>query len=314
MCRKRIFNDYISYLTNPKGFIELWVLNYISEVCTPHEDTTEIVISIEAIAQKLINQKIYLMHEIIEKTKYGTKGQNIFGTVFQELGRNLNLWFNERKFRAIQKSLSFVSANEFLYLFTQFVTNLKGTLLMQLNLPRKPFSILEVKKWFSENAKTHKALIGNLRLCFAVCPFCPVTCDETDYHEVHQSVRHLPLGLGGITHDSFLATLATDSCTTLVATESRYFRCQCNPSLCQHFPYFYKHYRTEHPSWYIHPDVMSEDEPINYWKWVLKEFNGYFAWYYNAAEARLPASWEYINFRDAVASLATNQLSPLLNR
>ncbi|KAJ8032356.1 Interferon-induced very large GTPase 1 [Holothuria leucospilota] len=305
MCHKRNFNDYITYLTNPKGFTEEWVLNYISEACTPHEEPTEKVVSIEAIAQKLIDQKIHLMQEIVEKSLlYGMKGHDIFETVFQELGRNLNLWFDERKFHAIRKSMSFSSANEFLYLFSQLITDLKGSLLTILNLPRKPYSMLGIKEWFSENAKTHKAIIENLRLCFAVCPFCPVTCDETDYHEIHRSERHLPLGLGGITHDSFLATLATDSCTALVATESRYFICNCNPSLCQHFPYFYKHYRTEHPNWYIHPDGMSEEEPINYWKWVLKEFNRHFAWYYNVTEARVPHSWKYINSGDAVASLA----------
>lgn len=309
LCEKWNFKDYIMYLTNTKGFIEDWALRFVSKSCVLPKNNLQFYVSIERIAKNLIDKKLSEISDILHKRmqKPIIQYHELFVNVFRDIGRVCDVWYDQSKLETFKSSLSYLSAEEFGIEFSKIISYFKSTLINVLKVPKETADLNIVQEWFSTVPKTHKELIANLRLCFAVCPFCPVTCDETDSHDIHRSIRHIPMGLGGITFPGHSGRLVTEDCTTLVATKYNFNRCKCYPSICNHKPSYYEEHRLDHPDWYIHPQEMSEEQPIDYWKWVLKEFNSDFANYYQVNKADVPSAWDVITREDAVLSLQGNQ-------
>ncbi|KAJ8032357.1 Interferon-induced very large GTPase 1 [Holothuria leucospilota] len=302
---KKSFKEYKMYLKNTKAYIEKWTLKFISKSCVNDQDDYRTHVSIEEIAQSIIDTKLQTFTDILHKRlRNPSVGYHeLFSGLFRDIGRQCDVWYDQGKLETFESSLSYLSSQNFASEFVNIIKNLKGTLIDTIKVPKKSSDFNSVKHWFSDVSRTHKELIANLRLCFAICPFCPVTCDETDHHEVHRSFRHLPKGLGGTWFDSNSPRLVTDDCMSLVASDCTYFRCDCSSSQCNHTPSFYKDYRKAHPTWYIHPQSMSEEQPIDYWKWVLKEFNYDFASHYQVNEADIPFTWKSITREGALRSL-----------
>ncbi|XP_077303586.1 up-regulator of cell proliferation-like isoform X2 [Lithobates pipiens] len=132
--------------------------------------------------------------------------------------------------------------------------------------------------------------------CGKLCPFCKVPCEAGGHdHTEHFASVHRPQGLAGY-KDLTTNVLCNSICSTDVVGNG----CFRN-SYTQWVPERYKEYRKFFPDWVIQcdPGINASD----YWKFILKEFNGRLAEEFDAIQAEIPINWEKITKEQAMKSL-----------
>ena len=145
-------------------------------------------------------------------------------------------------------------------------------------------------------------LLSDLIGCTEQCPFCGEQCDLldpshfTEGNQKHRAGVHRPSCLVGwrLVESK---KMASDFCTSLVASQSATFQSQKT----QRQPHHYNKYASVYPEWSIPTD--STAEASLYWKWFVARYSRNLAETYDAKPPEVPRGWHNIQWPEVSQSL-----------
>ncbi|KAM5151639.1 interferon-induced very large GTPase 1-like [Mantella aurantiaca] len=273
------FDKYVEYSSDYKSFVKSWITNYIVNEYKNISTLQDKILSdiMERVRSSLKNPPTLDLQDVSE----------FLAHLCQELNSDLVLPQQTMKAIIFENS---ATIEDFIEYMKISLTDTEKVIKAELE------SLTTEDILFNLKVKPQDELFKKVFGCGKQCPFCNVPCEAggTDHKEHHASV-HRPEGLGTY---RWLTTqvLCHDICSTLVVGNTHFINERTNGK-----SYPFKDFRDLYPDWKIQPDESIEAS--DYWKFVLKEYNGEFAEEYNAKPANYPEEWNSLTREMAKKSL-----------
>ncbi|XP_054850103.1 interferon-induced very large GTPase 1-like [Eublepharis macularius] len=282
LLEERNVNNYVKYIGSYEEFVKSWIMR---EILGHYADK-----------QHLLNLEKDILSAIIKKTVEMLKYP-------QHEGCNTISEFLAIFCKAMQKDLviskdslvgiqfkNITDPGQFSVCVASFLPDLEKQILSE-------FDDLDIELKLSKlPVKPQDEFFKRVFGCRKQCPFCKVPCEAGgSAHKAHFASVHRPQGLGRC-REKDSQKLVYSLCSTDVASQCRFKNLETG---WEWHPY--KDYRVYYPDWCIQPDPSINAS--DYWKFVFKEFNHDFAYYYKAKPADLPEDWKSITEEQALEAL-----------
>uniref|UniRef100_A0A3Q2D8I7 VLIG-type G domain-containing protein n=1 Tax=Cyprinodon variegatus TaxID=28743 RepID=A0A3Q2D8I7_CYPVA len=279
LAEKEDFSRFISYIRNPKKQVKAFIKEEVYKyMFTTHKSKAQTILrkNVEDI-YKIISHALFKATEKLEKEQGEIK--DWLEEFFSVLGRNLTLeTINCQNFSDI-KNFDF----------------LKEEMEKGLKIITVEMNSLPLEKVKECRQKPEQILIDQLcNCCWVRCPFCAAVCTNTlkDHSpEKHSVPFHRPSGVKGW-HVRGKVDLVVDFCTTLVASDKRFY-----PELDSEQTVPYKQYPTageKYASWSITADASK----LAYWKWFVCHFQEELENHYKLkfqGWGKIPQEWKHLS-------------------
>uniref|UniRef100_A0A8C6SWH7 VLIG-type G domain-containing protein n=1 Tax=Neogobius melanostomus TaxID=47308 RepID=A0A8C6SWH7_9GOBI len=285
LAEKEDFDSYVTYIRKPKkhleNFIKEEVKKYIFKTHKP-----KAVSLLQKNVDNISNQLNCALSDATEKVKDNA---------------NLKVWLEEFV-GLIKNVLTFDTAccqefdiNNYEFLKEEIEKGLAPIVKEMKNLP--------LEKMNEFRLKPDQILIDQLtNCCWETCPYCGAVCTNTvksHSPEKHSVPYHRPSGIIGW-HGSGTVELVIDFCTTLVASDRKFY-----PQFDSDNTVPYKQYQTaggNYEKWVITP----AGSKLIYWKWFICRFQKELENYHNmkfVGQGDIPSDWRNYTKKEAIESL-----------
>ena len=290
---RKIFKDFVLYITDAKASMQKWVQFYTKEHCSKSIDGKS---RLEELAIAKLQEIIISVNEaVVDATKSLPlpKKANI-NDWLRKVHRRLNLVLALNP-KEIKEVIGVEDLNDFHY-FTQEV--IKGLRKMECSLLEdfqcSPFS--QMDSWLEQ---PYDILCDDLLGCFEQCPLCGEQCElTTPNHDCKHSVAlHRPQCLGGCTSTS-TGKMMLETCSSSVASNMNF-----QNAATGHKSYPYRQYQMFYPNWIITPDSLHKAS--SYWKWFVANYSAQIAKHFNMKETQVPDTWKSLTWEEVKRDLKT---------
>ncbi|XP_071330444.1 interferon-induced very large GTPase 1-like isoform X2 [Trachinotus anak] len=287
LAEKEDFRGFITYIRHPRKHVERFIKEEVKKyIFTSHRDKARDILkkNVEDMKQ-LVSQALFTATERV-KTQRG----------------HTDMWLEE--FTSFLKdelmfddicSQTFRDINNFDFLKEEIEKGLEPVM--------KEMSSLSLNNMSEFRLTPDQILIDQLcKCCWEKCPFCSAVCTNTieDHSPDDHSVPfHRSRAVSGGYYRNTVE-LVTEFCTTLVASDQRFY-----PRSHSHEKIWYKWYRTAGPrfaNWRITPD----ESKLTYWKWFVCRFEKQLEDHYKLkfeGNGEIPSEWRDYRIDDAIKSL-----------
>ncbi|XP_037544424.1 interferon-induced very large GTPase 1 [Nematolebias whitei] len=281
------FNNFVTYIRNPRTQVETFIKDEVQKyMFTTHtEKSLNILMKNVNNIGKFVSQVLF---EATEKVKTNQGDTDMWVKEFSSLLKpNLTL-------DAIYCQ-NFSDINTFDFLKEEMEKSLVDITVEMNNLSLE--KVMECRQ------KPDQILIDQLcNCCWERCPFCSAVCTNTLKNhspEKHTVPFHRPSGIEGW-HTRGTVDLVIDFCTTLVASDGRFYP---NYNSDEIFPYKqYPKAGERYESWSITADASM----LTYWKWFVchfqKELEDYYKMKFQGG-GEIPSEWKKYSKQEAIESL-----------
>ncbi|XP_069840754.1 interferon-induced very large GTPase 1-like isoform X2 [Dendropsophus ebraccatus] len=282
LLKDKSWEQYIKYINDYESFLKRWISAYITEHYKER---------IRVLQEKILHFVMAKVRETLNHPAPISSGNlnEFLGMFCDILDKELVISKNNMKAVLFQSK---VNVKQFVKDVDLHLSYLQNEIQQQMNLMSIE-SILS-RLTLKPQEELFKKAIG----CGKRCPFCKAPCEAGGAdHKEHFTSLHRPRGLGQH-KDEQTNVLDHSICSTNVISNKRF----TNEDTAWK-PHPYKDYRTYYPDWAICPDMAANAS--DYWKFVFKEFNHFFAQIYNAKPAKIPEDWDRITPHQALTNLRT---------
>ncbi|KAM3915637.1 interferon-induced very large GTPase 1-like [Leptodactylus fuscus] len=288
LAEKECFQDYITYIKDPKYAIHAFIQERIDKNCSEKAKVSEILnINVDYFRQVISLAIDRSTAEVTDKNG------------------DVKLWL-DCFCRGLENEIK-LSSNDLKSVQYQNITHisfLKEAMTKALQITVKSLKDDMCKSLNSLKNKTFTMLCEQFTGCWKQCPFCSAVCTHNvSTHDGCHSVKfHHPRALsGGYWHNT--DNFSIEICTSLVTSVHGFA-----VSDDRKIPYKnYKNAGAPYTEWSIAPD----NSPLVYWKWVTCHFQSDLERYYNLkfeGNGTIPSEWRNYSKQDAIEEL--EKLSP----
>ncbi|XP_020782790.2 interferon-induced very large GTPase 1-like [Boleophthalmus pectinirostris] len=283
LAEKGDFNRYMTYIENPKTYIELFIKEEVQDYI--HREKN-VQILLKKNVDEIKNHVTIALIQATEKVKEG----------------NIEVWLQEFH-SLLREKLNFgqILAQNFKSV-TAF-SFLKEAIEKRLCPITEDLKNLPLDKMNEFRLHPDQILIDQLcNCCWETCPFCAAVCLNTvkDHSpDKHSVLFHRPTGIEGW-HIRGTVEMVIDFCTTLVASDKKF-----RPQSFSHVSVPYKKYQSasgNYAEWLITPDGSK----LVYWKWFICRFQKELEDYHNlkfVGQGEIPSEWRNYSREEAIQSL-----------
>ena len=283
------FEDYMSYASNVKDYLENRIKHYTVQFCDEwvSDENTRLQISAKDEVTRLVGVVESKVTEVNETDMH--KWLSAFCSdkiIIDELGIALKV---DELLNASSDAPSKLNLDNFKRQIRVGLEDLKKKLHTSFN------DIIcehEMVHWKDKPHKLLEKLIG----CTEQCPFCKEQCDWLDPNHIdddqkHKTAIHRPKCLGGYRWIN-TEELSTIFCPAHVATDDVTFK----NAATNNESHPYKDYQSIYPDWSIPPDLTSEQS--KYWMWFVGKYGEKLGERFDAKPPKVPPQWLEIEWKD----------------
>ncbi|MEQ2299963.1 hypothetical protein AMECASPLE_020460 [Ameca splendens] len=281
------FNSFIIYIQNPRKQVEAFIKEEVEKY---------MFVTQKGKAQNVLNKNVEDITRLVSQALFEATDE-----VKKKKG-DIEMWVEEFSSK-LRPNLTldtiscqnFSEINNFDFLKEEIDKGFKN-----ITEDRSSLSLNKVNEC---RQKPEQILIDQLcNCCWERCPFCAAVCTNTlkDHSPDKHSVPfHRPSGVKGW-HDRGTVDLVIDFCTTLVASDRKFYP---EPDSKKTVPF--KQYPTAgetYASWSITADASK----LAYWKWFVCHFQKKLEDYYDLkfqGRGEIPQQWKHLSKEDAIESL-----------
>uniref|UniRef100_A0A3B4AZ63 VLIG-type G domain-containing protein n=1 Tax=Periophthalmus magnuspinnatus TaxID=409849 RepID=A0A3B4AZ63_9GOBI len=282
LAEKGEFKRYVSYIENPKTYIETFIKEEVQEYIHREKNVQLLKKNVDEIK----NHVITALNKATEKVKEGDveAGLQEFHSLLRE-----NLNFGQIPIKNFRDVKIFSVLKEAIEKTLGPITDdLKNLPLVKMNEFR---------------LQPDQILIDQLcNCCWEKCPFCAAVCTNTikDHRpDKHSVLFHRPSGIHGWRIRGTVE-MVIDFCTTLVASDRKFY-----PQASSQVPIPYKIHQSaggKYAEWSITPDGSK----LVYWKWFICHFQKELEDYHKVkcvGQGEIPSDWRKYTKEEAIESL-----------
>ncbi len=292
LAEKEDFQAYTTYIYNPKEHFKSFIRDEVNRYI---KDNFKI-----SVLPKLHDDLKQKQRKIIEAVQRASEGVN-------DNRGDADLWlesFTQKLSEVLifsEKDLKGVSRDDVdVKLLAEVITKQLSSIISDM---REKVSTVSFLLKLDYKDKPDEILIEHLcQCCWVQCPFCNAICTHTaEDHKpkLHSVPFHRPNGLNGW-HYRGTQYISADFCTTLVASNKRFYRSRESE---EYFPYKdYKSAGGVYAEWSITPDFTE----LSYWKWFICRFQKELENHHNKIfqnKGKIPDEWKNHSKQDAIESL-----------
>ncbi|XP_034749086.1 interferon-induced very large GTPase 1-like isoform X3 [Etheostoma cragini] len=287
LAEKEDFDGFITYILHPRNQVETFIKEEVQKyIFTDKKDKARKILkkNVEDIKKRL-SQALY---DATEKVKKQSEDPDMWLKEFSSFLKD-QLTFNTFCCQ------NFSDINNFDFLKEETEKGLVSVI--------KEVSKLSLDKIKKFRMKPDQILIDQLcNCCWVTCPFCAAVCTNTiaDHSpDKHNVPFHRPSGIKGW-HIRGTVELVTDFCTTLVASDRRFYL-RYDSDVTVPFKEYQKA-GEKYATWQITPDKSK----LIYWKWFVCRFQEQLENHYTLkfqGSGEIPSEWRNYSKQEAIESL-----------